>query len=238
MSSSLRPAISLWDMPGTHIEAETIGLAWLAIARRIVNAGAESTYDGAAILELQRVTLTVSRPASLDPIVTELGDAERLAWMHANFTDHSLVKELGHARSYASRLYDYAGAGRDQVQWVIERLRHDPTSRSAAITTFEPLLDSTYIPCVSLLDFWVDDGKLQAIAYAHSIDFGAKGYGNLVELARLMELVAVSLGLAVGALDFVVKSAHIYEPDLAMMRDVVSGLPARSMVGGSAPERG
>ena len=211
-------------MLGVQIDADTIGTAWLAVARRIVEEGVESAYDANPILELERVTLSVGRPASVDPIVTELGDAERLAWMHANFTDYALVSELGQARSYASRLYDYAAAGRDQVQWVIDRLRADPTSRSATITTFEPLLDTTYIPCVSLLDFWVRGGQLESIVYAHSIDFGAKGYGNLIELAYLMERVAEGLNLRVGRLDFVVKSAHIYEPDVPMMRDAVSAL--------------
>jgi thymidylate synthase len=213
-------------MLGMQIDADTIGTAWLAVARRILDEGAESAYDAAPILELERVTLSVARPVSVDPIVTELGDVERLAWMHANFTDYALVSELGHARSYASRLYDYAAAGRDQVQWVIDRLRTDPTSRSATITTFEPLLDTTYIPCVSLLDFWIRDGQLESIVYAHSIDFGAKGYGNLVELAHLMERVAEGLNLPVGRLDFVVKSAHIYEPDVPMMRDAVNVLAA------------
>jgi thymidylate synthase len=211
-------------MLGTQVDADTIGTAWLAVARRIVDEGAESTYDAAPILELERVTLSVARPASVDPIVTELGDVERLAWMHANFTDYALVSELGHARSYASRLYDYAAAGRDQVQWVIDRLHADPTSRSATITTLEPLLDTTYIPCVSLLDFWITGGRLDLIVYAHSIDFGTKGYGNLVELAYLMERVADGVNLPVGRLDFVVKSAHIYEPDVSMMRDAVSVL--------------
>jgi len=215
---------------GTTVEAETIGEAWLAVARRILVEGAESTYDAAPILELERVTLSVARPASVDRIVTELGDAERLAWMHTNFTDQALVPELGDARSYAGRLYDYCAEGRDQVQWVIDRLRADPTSRSATITTFEPLLDTTYIPCVSLLDFWIRDGQLEAIVYAHSIDFGAKGYGNLVELAYLMERVAEGVGLEVGRLDFVVKSAHIYEPDFALMRDVVSAASADAHV--------
>ena len=113
-------------MLGIEVEADTIGAAWLAVAQRILDEGADSAYDSLPILELERVTLSVTRPASVDPIVTELGDAERLAWMHANFTDHSLVVELGHARSYASRLYDYAASGRDQVQWVIDRLCADP----------------------------------------------------------------------------------------------------------------
>jgi hypothetical protein len=213
-------------MLGTQIETGTIGEAWLGVAGRILDEGAASVYDSARILELERVALAVARPASVDPIVTEFGDAERLAWMHTNFTDHSLVAELGNARSYASRLYDYAASGKDQVQWVIDRLRTDASSRSATITTFEPLSDTTYIPCVSLLDFWIRNRQLQAIVYAHSIDFGAKGYGNLVELAYLMERVAEGVNLAVGHLDFVVKSAHIYEPDIPLMRNAVGAIAA------------
>jgi len=221
------PALSYAPaMLDTQVEADTIGAAWLGVARRILDEGTESAYDSAPILELERVTLGVARPASVDPIVTEFGDAERLAWMHANFTDHALVAALGDARSYASRLYDYAATGRDQVQWVIDRLRADPSSRSATITTFEPLSDTTYIPCVSLLDFWIRERQLQAIVYAHSIDFGAKGYGNLVELAYLMERVAEGVKVEVGRLDFVVKSAHIYEPDISLMRNALSALAA------------
>jgi len=213
-------------MLGSRLQADSIGEAWLAVAREILDGGSPSSYEGAPILELERVTLSIDRPASQDAIVDELGDIERLAWMHTNFTDHALVAALGDARSYASRLYDYAESGRDQVQWVIDRLRADPASRSATITTFEPLLDTTYIPCVSLLDFWISEGRLVAVVYAHSIDFGAKGYGNLVELAFLMERIAGALDLEVGRLDFIVKSAHIYEPDLALMRDVVAARTA------------
>jgi thymidylate synthase len=209
-------------MLGTQIEAQTIGAAWLAVAAHILSDGTDSTYDGAPILDLERVTLSIAAPASVDAIVNQLGDAERLAWMHANFSDHALVAELGQARSYASRLYDYAASGRDQVRWVIDRLRADPTSRSATITTFEPLSDTIYIPCVSLLDFWIRARRLDAIVYAHSIDFGAKGYGNLVELAYLMERVAEGVEREVGRLDFVVKSAHIYEPDIPVMRHALS----------------
>jgi hypothetical protein len=39
--------------------------------------------------------------------------------------------------------------GRDQVKWVVERLRSDPATRSATITTLQPLTDTTYVPCVS-----------------------------------------------------------------------------------------
>jgi thymidylate synthase len=204
------------------VTAETIGEAWLDVARRILHDGVSSRYDNLAVLEVPRVTITVRSPRTADAIVTEFGDVERLEWMHANFTNHSLVPELGDARSYASLLFDYGGVGRDQVEWVISRLKADPSSRSATITTFEPLLDTSYIPCVSLLDFWIRDGVLEQVVYAHSIDFGAKGYGNLVELAWLQEHVAAELTLPVGRLDFIIKSAHVYETEFGYMNSVLS----------------
>ena len=120
------------------------------------------------------------------------------------------VRELGDADSYATRLHNYAGSGLDQLRWVVERLRGDPLSRSATITTFQPLSDTSYIPCVSLLDFYLHDDALQLVVYAHSIDFGSKGYANLLELAVIQHQVARELETSVGSLTMIVKSAHVY----------------------------
>ena len=168
------------------------------------------------------MTLEVAHPDPDDELIARNADPERLAWMRANFLDRNLVAELGDARSYASRLRDYGGVGRDQVEWVIARLRADPQSRSATITTFEPLIDTTYIPCVSMLDFWVPAGSLELVVYAHSIDFGSKGYGNLVQLAAIQQEVASALGLDVGSLTFVIKSAHVYDTEFDYMRGVLA----------------
>ena len=200
----------------------TLGEAWLGIARRILAEGRPTTYDGLPILELAHATLVVERPDPDDALIAAHANPERLAWMRANFVDRALVAELGDARSYASRLFDYAGTGADQVQWVIDRLRDDPASRSATITTFEPTLDTTYIPCVSMLDFWIPEGSVDLVVYAHSIDFGSKGYGNLVQLAELQRTVASALELPVGTLTFIVKSAHVYETEF----DYISGVLA------------
>ncbi len=130
------------------------------------------------------------------------------------------MAELGGARSYARRLRDYDG--RDQVAWVVERLRADPATRSATITTLQPLSDTSYIPCVSLLDFWRVGGPLELVVYAHSLDFGKKAYGNLVELARLQHEVAGAIGVPVGRLVIHAKSAHVYEPEYEIMRTLTA----------------
>ena len=193
------------------------------MARRILAAGTPSRYDGLEVREISHVTLAVDRPDPDDAIIARHAEPERLAWMHANFTDHARVAELGGADSYATRLFDYEHTGRDQVAWVIERLRRDPATRSAAITTFQPQTDTSYIPCVSLLDFWLPDGAVELVGYAHSIDFGAKGYGNLVELASLQQHVAGQLGRPAGRLLMVVKSAHVYETERAYVLGVLAG---------------
>ncbi|HXN04480.1 MAG TPA: thymidylate synthase [Candidatus Acidoferrum sp.] len=142
--------------------------------------------------------------------------------MHTNFTGHSRVAELGDTDSYATRLYDYAHAGHDQIRWVIDRLAANPWTRDATITTFQPLTDTSYVPCVSLLDFWLVDGKLQLAVYAHAIDFGTKGYANLIELAALQTRVARDLGVGVGTLTMTVKSAHIYQTELDQMLGIIA----------------
>ena len=66
------------------------------------------------------------------------------------------------------------------------------------------------------------DGAVELVAYAHSIDFGAKGYGNLVELASLQQHVAGQLARPAGRLLMIVKSAHVYETERGYLRDVLT----------------
>jgi thymidylate synthase len=204
------------------LHTATIGEAWLAVAGRILADGVASAYDGLPVREISHVTLAVEHPDPADEIIARHAEPERLAWMHANFTGHAAVAELGGADSYATRLFDYEHSGRDQVAWVIDRLRRDPATRSAAITTFQPRTDTSYIPCVSLLDFWLPGGAVELVCYAHSIDFGAKGYANLAELAWLQHHVAGELGCPVGRLLMLVKSAHVYQTEFEYVRGVLA----------------
>jgi thymidylate synthase len=213
------------EQPGM-VRTASLGAAWVGAAGRILGEGVPATYDGLPIVELAHVMLDIASPDPDDPFIAAHGDPERLAWMRANFTDHARVAALGDADSYATRLYDYARRGRDQVAWVIDRLRRDPLSRSATITTFQPLTDTAYIPCVSLLDFWLPEGALELVVYAHSIDFGTKGYGNLVELAAVQRRVAAALGAPVGRLVMTVKSAHIYDTERDEMAALVAARQA------------
>lgn len=206
----------------TLIEAATIGEAWVRVAAAILERGVPARWGDLPTRELARLTVSVASASPDDPVIARHGDPSWLAWMRSNFRDPGRVPELGGADSYAVRLRDWEHTGRDQVAWLVERLRADPGSRDAAITTFQPGSDTTYIPCVSLLDAWAPDGILELVVYAHGLDFGKKAYGNLVELAALQQEVASRAGLPAGGLLLHVKTAHIYDPELALMGGLVA----------------
>ena len=210
------------------VEARTLGEAWLEVARRILDAGADASWGGAPTREVALLTIAVANPDPADPLIAELGDPDWLRWMHDNFFVPQPVAALGGADSYATRLFDYEHSGRDQLAWVVERLRSDPECRDATITTFQPHTDTTYVPCVSLLDFWLRDGAIELVVYAHGLDFGKKAYGNLVELAALQARVARELDAGVGRLVLHVKTAHVYEPELEPMRSLTTPAARRA----------
>ena len=80
------------DGPQT-VRADTIGAAWLAVAQRILTEGVESRYDGLPVREIALVTLVVNHPGPADEIIAAHAEPERLAWMHANFTELGMELE-------------------------------------------------------------------------------------------------------------------------------------------------
>ena len=199
------------------LETTSLGECWLQVSKRIVEQGQLSRYDGVTTREIAHLTMVVAAPDPHDSLIGQYGDPAWLAWMHENFFVQKEVVELGNAASYATRLFNYANQGRDQIQWIVERLRNDTETRSATVTTFMPLTDTTYIPCISLLDFWMPAQAVELVVYAHSLDLGKKAYGNLIELASLQSSVATQLKQPVGKLIIHVKSAHIYAPEWEYM---------------------
>ena len=133
------------------------------------------------------------------------------------------VKELHDANSYASRLYNYMNE-KNQIEWVINRLKEKKYTCSATITTFEPLTDEKYIPCVSLIDFYVENVKLNMYIYCRSLDFGSKAYVNLVMLYNILKQVSEAVKLEIGNMNLTVKSAHIYEKDREKVNKILEDI--------------
>ena len=205
------------------IRVPSLGRGWLEATRAVLAEGHAATYDGLPVVEVALLDIVIDDPSQDDGLIEAFGDPERLAWMRANFTSRQRVAELAMAASYATRLYDYEASGLDQLAWVIERLREDPSSRSAVITTLQPLSDTSYVPCVSLLHFFLLGTSLELLVTAHSIDLATKGYANLVELAAIQRRVSDSLTSPVGRLILRITSAHLYERDLDLAHALIAG---------------
>src|ERR1700720_2379460 len=107
-----------------RIEVMTLGEAWIAIAAAILTDGVVGSWEGLPIVEVFRATLDVSSPRVDDPIIAQHGDPERVAWMHANFTEHSQVAELGDADSSRGPRPDPLG-DRPTSRQSMDARRHD-----------------------------------------------------------------------------------------------------------------
>ena len=194
-----------------------LGNAWLAFLKELYHHGSKVKYsdnpgEEAEVKESMELTVEIRGPHLPDEIIERYKVQEEYEWMVRNFTVQEKVKELHNENSYAARLYAYMGT-KNQFQWVIEKLRENPHTRSATITMFEPLADVGYISCVSLLDFQGNSSDLDLIVYCRALDFGCKAYVNLVMLSSILHSVSEKVGMNCGRLVLVVKSAHYYMKD-------------------------
>jgi hypothetical protein len=93
------------------LHADTIGMAWLAIARRILAHGVKSRYDDRPVREISLVTLNVAQPGPHDEIIARHADPERLDWMRANFTGHGIARFVWSSRAIEPFLGQSVGLG-------------------------------------------------------------------------------------------------------------------------------
>lgn len=195
----------------------SLGTLWIRVLQELESRGAATAYTDnvgelADVKELLNLTAEVQNAVLPDAIIEKHKVQDEYDWMVRNFTVQGEVPELHHENSYASRLYSYMGQ-KNQVEWLVDRLRKNPTTRSATLSMFEPLTDEGYIPCVSLLDFQETDGQLNMTAYCRALDFGCKAYVNLVMLHLIQQDIAEKVGVPCGKLILLVKSAHFYMRD-------------------------
>ncbi len=184
--------------------------AWNQALEVIKTEGMNSTDEDQPIFEYIDLFLEINNP-SIDPTVLNVNPA-MAKWMHANFTEKKVVPELGNAKSYASRLHDYNG--KDQLAAVVAKLKSKHETKSATITLLMPNNDSSYVPCVSLLDFKIRDNKLFLTATCRSLDFGKKALHNLVELTAIGKQIQDACNVPELELHVHAISAHIYKKDM------------------------
>lgn len=202
-------------------EVNTIGEAWMKFLEEVNNNGKVVKYsDDKIIKEETGLTISIKKATLPDNIIDKYMVEEEYQWMKDNFHNQGVVSELRNANSYASRLYNYLGQ-KNQIDWVVNKLKTDKMSCSATITTFEPLTDISYIPCISMLDFYIENNQLDMYVYARSLDWGSKAYVNLAMLAEILKNVSEEIGVPIGGIKLVVKLSRIYSKDFSKIKDIL-----------------
>lgn len=197
------------------IETETIGQAWREAVKLILDKGDEITDDEKQLLEIINLSIIVNDLGDKDGIGKDLDD-DLKEWMEDNFNTIKRVPELNNSWSYAWRLYDFQGV--DQIQWVIDKLKKKPESKSATITMLQKAGIESYVPCVSLLDFKLRNQKLILNVTCRSLDFGKKALHNFTNLADIANKVAKKLNICKSKLILHVNSAHIYSDNVEELK--------------------
>jgi thymidylate synthase len=203
-----------------EIIAKNTGQAWLESCRIILEEGKIMKDEDENLREVTHMFVEIKNPEENDKIIDKYGDKRAIEWMLSNFFEQKNISELNDSQSYGIRLFNYEG--KNQIQWVIDKLKEKPESKSATITTLMPNRDKGYIPCVSLLDFKIRDRKLILTVFCRSIDFGAKAYANMIALVKIQDMVSKQLDVKRGQMILHIVSAHIYEKDFDSIKSVLS----------------
>jgi thymidylate synthase len=201
-----------------EIKTNSIGEAWLKSCKYIFENGAQIKDENKNLEEIMSLQLTIKKPSQNDSIIEKYGDKKGIEWMYSNFLEQKNVPELKNALSYGTRLFNFKG--KNQVNWVTERLKNKPRTKSATISMIMHD-DEDYIPCVSTLDFKIRDSKLVLTAMCRAIDFGKKVYANLLSLNKIQEMISKEINVPVGELVMYAVSAHIYEEDYDKIKKIL-----------------
>ena len=108
----------------------------------------------------------------------------------------------------------------DQLAWVIDEIKRNPDSRRLIVSAWNvgELSKMALLPCHSLFQFYVADGKLSCQLYQRSGDIFLGVPFNIASYALLTHMVAQVCGLGVGDFVHTLGDAHLYNNHVEQAR--------------------
>lgn len=126
-------------------------------------------------------------------------------------------------RNFGGDIYEQ---GFDQIEWVINEIKTNPTSRRLIVSGWNPQDvnkgDVALPPCHTLFQFFVKNGKLSCQLYQRSADLLLGVPFNIASYALLTHLVALECGLDVGEFVWVGGDCHIYSNQEHGLKEIVN----------------
>lgn len=108
----------------------------------------------------------------------------------------------------------------DQIRWVVEEIRRNPDSRRLIVSAWNvgELPKMALMPCHTMFQFYVADGKLSCQLYQRSGDIFLGVPFNIASYALLTHMVAQVCGLGVGDFVHTLGDAHLYSNHVEQAR--------------------
>ena len=121
--------------------------------------------------------------------------------------------ELGPVYGHQWRSWpDYNGGTIDQIQNVIDLIKHHPDSRRMVVSAWNPaeMEQMALPPCHCLFQFYVADGRLSLQLYQRSADSFLGVPFNIASYALLLMMMAQVTGLKPGDFVHTTGDTHLY----------------------------
>lgn len=199
-----------------YIHGTTEGRAWLAAMRAVMQRGKDILDEDVPLREVQNLYFTIEKIDEIDSILDKYANKERILLMKEKYATCGLVGD--YKMDYGSRIYDNNGV--NQIDWVIQRIKKKPETKSATITLHEP--GESMLPCLSMLDFKYREGKLNMTVIYRSQNIFWSHPGNMLALHQIHQDVADALGYTLGKIELIVISAHIYASDFEQVDSILT----------------
>ena len=115
----------------------------------------------------------------------------------------------------------------DQIAWLIDEIKRNPDSRRLVVSAWNvaELPKMALMPCHSLFQFYVANGKLSCQLYQRSGDIFLGVPFNIASYALLTHMVAQVCGLGVGDFVHTLGDAHLYSNHYDQAREQLAREP-------------
>lgn len=115
---------------------------------------------------------------------------------------------------YGSQWRNFNGV--DQLKWILDLIKHSPDSRRMVLSAWNPaeISQMALPPCHTLIQFYVNDGKLSLQLYQRSGDIFLGIPFNIASYALFLHMMAQVSNLKVGDFIHTIGDAHIYNNHL------------------------
>lgn len=130
---------------------------------------------------------------------------------------------------YINAETDYTNKGFDQLEYVINEIKNNPTSRRIVFSYWNPSCDNmtALTPCHILYQFNVDIDKneLSCSFYQRSNDFTLAGVYNVCSAAILVFMLAKICNLKPGKVIHTIGNVHIYKNQIDVVKEMIQNKP-------------